>query len=379
MFPTLLLLAICDLLLATCYLLPAPLRMIIQTTTYARAGLIGNPSDGYFGKTISFSIRNFSARITLYESPELEIKLHKNDLLMFKSMHHLVEDIRFSGYYGGIRLIKAAIKKFYEYCQEENIDLEEKNFTILYDSNVPLRIGLAGSSAIITSIMKALMHFYGVEIDKPILANLILSVETDELGISAGLQDRVIQVYENIVYMDFNRQYMEEYGYGYYEYLEPEVLPNLYVAYSDDLSEGTEVFHNNIRQRYEDGDRQVHEAMEEFAEITTQFRDAFLAADIPTMNELINRNFNLRASIYQLSKRNWDLINCARNVGASSKFCGSGGAIIGIYTDEEMYHRLEIEFKKIRTCLIKPIIFEEKEGIEEIGEEGEEREGGEEQ
>ena len=333
--------------------------MIIRTTTYARAGLIGNPSDGYFGRTISFSVRNFSARITLYESPELEIKLHTNDRLMFRSMQHLVDDIKFSGYYGGIRLIKAAIKKFYEYCLEYEIDLEDANFTILYDSNVPLRVGLAGSSAIITSVMKALMQFYGVEIDKPILANLILSVEVDELGISAGLQDRVIQVYENIVYMDFDRQYMEEYGYGMYESLEPEILPNFYIAYSDDLSEGTEVFHNNIRQRYDNGDRQVHEAMQEFAEITNQFRDALLAGDVTVMNMLINRNFNLRASLYKLSKRNWDLINCARNVGASSKFCGSGGAIVGIYEDENMYQRLEQEMKNIQARVITPIIFEE--------------------
>ncbi len=333
--------------------------MIIRTITYARAGLIGNPSDGYFGRTISFSVRNFSAKITLYESPDLEIKLHTNDRMMFRSMQHLVDDIKFSGYYGGIRLIKAAIKKFYECCLEHERELEQKNFTILYDSNVPLRVGLAGSSAIITSIMKALMQFYEVEIEKPVLANLILSVEVDELGISAGLQDRVIQVYENMVYMDFDRQYMEEYGYGVYEYLEPEVLPNFYIAYSDDLSEGTEVFHNNIRQRYDNGDRQVHEAMQEFAEITNQFRDALLANDIPTMNMLINRNFNLRASIYKLSKRNWDLINCARNIGASSKFCGSGGAIVGIYENENMYHRLELEMKNIRARVIKPIIFEE--------------------
>jgi glucuronokinase len=346
--------------------------MIINTCAYARAGLIGNPSDGYFGKTISFSIRNFSARITLYESPELEIKLHTNDLLMFRSMRHLVEDIRFSGYYGGLRLIKAAIKKFYEYCHDRHILLEETNFTISYDSNVPLRVGLAGSSAIITAVIKALMQFYTVEIEQPVLANLILSVETEELGINAGLQDRVIQVYEDIVYMDFNRQYMEEYGHGYYESLHPEVLPNFYVAYSDDLSEGTEVFHNNIRQRYEDGDRQVHEAMYEFAEITTLFRDVFLAADIPKMHELINRNFNLRASLYQISKRNWELINCARNVGASSKFSGSGGAIVGIYDDENMYRRLELELKKIRACLIQPIIF-----CADPIDEGEEREGGE--
>lgn len=346
--------------------------MLVNTKAFARAGLIGNPSDGYFGKTISFSIRNFNARITLYESPELEIKLHNNDLLMFRSIRHLVEDIKFSGYYGGIRLIKAAIKKFYEYCYQEQIPLESKNFTISYDSNIPLRVGLAGSSAIITAITTALMQFYHVDIANPILANLILSVETEELGISAGLQDRVIQVYEDIVYMDFDRQYMEEYGYGYYEDLHPDILPNFYVAYSEDLSEGTEIFHNNIRQRYEDGDRQVHEAMGEFAEITTLFRDAFMDGDILKMHELINQNFNLRASIYQISKRNWDLINCARNVGASAKFSGSGGAIVGIYADEEMYQRLEIELKKIRARLIQPIIFDDTPQEEEREEGGEE-------
>lgn len=331
--------------------------MIIRTTTYARAGLIGNPSDGYFGKTIAFSVRNFSARITLYESPELEIKLHTNDRLIFQSMQHLVEDILFSGYYGGIRLIKAAIKKFYEHCHAAHIRLKARNFTILYDSNIPLRVGLAGSSAIITSVMRALMEFYEVEIAKPVLANLILSVETEELGINAGLQDRVAQVYEEMVYMDFNRQQMEEYGYGKYEYLRPTSLPNFYIAYSEDLSEGTEVFHNNIRQRYDNGDRQVHEAMEEFGNITSRFRDALMTGNLAAMNDLINRNFNLRAAIYQLSKRNWDLINCARNVGASSKFCGSGGAIVGIYEDETMYQYLESEFRKINARLIKPIIF----------------------
>jgi glucuronokinase len=204
-----------------------------------------------------------------------------------------------------------------------------------------------------------LMQFYRVEIPKPVLANLILSVEAKELGISAGLQDRVIQVYEGIVYMDFNRQHMEEYGYGHYEPLQPPMLPNFYVAYSEDLSEGTEVFHNNIRQRYDSGDKKVHDAMREWGEITDAFRAAWLAGDLATMNELINRNFNLRASIYQISKRNWDLINCARNVGASSKFCGSGGAIVGIYENEKMYLRLETELKKLRANTIKPSIFDQ--------------------
>ena len=53
-----------------------------------------------------------------------------------------------------------------------------------------------------------------------------------------------------------------------------------------------------------------------------------------------------------------EIINCARNLGASSKFCGSGGAIVGIYKDENMYQRLELEMKTLRARVIKPIIFE---------------------
>ena len=45
--------------------------MIIEQRAYARAGLLGNPSDGYYGKTISITVKNFGAHITLYESPEL--------------------------------------------------------------------------------------------------------------------------------------------------------------------------------------------------------------------------------------------------------------------------------------------------------------------
>ncbi len=334
--------------------------MIITQDTYARAGIIGNPSDGYFGRTISCSVRNFKATVTLYESPLLEIKLHKNDRLAFNSMDDLVNDIKFSGYYGGIRLIKAAIKIFFEYSEKNNIKLEKKNFTISYDSNIPLRVGLAGSSAIVTSTIKALLRFYNVEIPKPELANLILSVEKDELKIGAGLQDRVIQVYEGLVYMDFNREQMEDYGYGIYEELKPKQLPNFYIAYSEDLSEGTEVLHNNIRERYDNGEKAVVEAMKGFADLAYRFKDALLNYDLAAMHSLINQNFDLRASICKISKGNWALINCARNLKASAKFCGSGGAIIGIYKDEKHFDVLSDAFKRLNASIIKPIIFEEK-------------------
>ena len=107
------------------------------------------------------------------------------------------------------------------------------------------------------------MSFYGITILPHILANLVLSVETEELGIPAGLQDRVIQAYEGCVYMDFDREHMEKHGFGRYEPLDPTLLPRCYVAYTTRLSEGTEVFHNDIRSRFRRNDPEVVDAMAE--------------------------------------------------------------------------------------------------------------------
>ena len=60
--------------------------MIIRTRAYARAGLIGNPSDGYFGKTISIICRNYAAEVCCYESPRLVIMPRGRDLLEFESI-----------------------------------------------------------------------------------------------------------------------------------------------------------------------------------------------------------------------------------------------------------------------------------------------------
>ena len=130
-----------------------PLRfaLIIRSRSYARAGLIGNPSDGYHGKTISFIIRNFEAEVVLYESPELEILPSGRDHSVFAGMRQLAEDVGLFGYYGGIRLLKATVKRFYDHCAENGIELDEKNFTIRYTSNIPEHVGMAGSSAIFRS------------------------------------------------------------------------------------------------------------------------------------------------------------------------------------------------------------------------------------
>ena len=328
--------------------------MIIRTEAYPRVGLMGNPSDGYYGKTISFAFSNFRALVELYETPELEILPAAKDQSRFEGIASLVRDVEHHGYYGGIRLLKATVKRFYDYCRDNHIKLHDKNFTIRYDSNIPHGVGLAGSSAIITACLRALMSFYGVSIPRHTQANLVLSAEMDELHIAAGLQDRVVQVYEGLVYMDFSQAIMDRQGYGAYESLPVRLLGRLYVAYQDDSSEPTEVFHNAIRTRFEAGERQVVAAMTYWASLAVKAKRCLLADDRAGLGRLIDANFDRRRRIYRLSEANIRMVETARSAGASAKFTGSGGAIVGTYEDEAMFRALKAALRKQRVKVLKP-------------------------
>lgn len=333
--------------------------MIIRARAYPRAGLVGNPSDGYHGKTIAFVFRNFAAEVVLYESPEVEILPNLRDHSSFESIQALAADVGKFGYYGGIRLLKATVKRFHDHCRESGIELHDRNFTLRYSSNIPSQVGLAGSSAIITACMRALMGFYQVNVQGPVLANVVLSVETHELGIPAGLQDRVAQVYEGLVFMDFDKMVMARQGWGHYEPLDPKVLPPLYIAYRADLAEGTEVLHSDLRERYNRGDADVLDAIGAWADLAERVRDLLRRNEGRAIGPLLDENFNIRRKVCKISEGNLKMVEAARAAGASAKFTGSGGAIVGMYEDEAMYRRLEEKLGLLGVRVLKPVILPE--------------------
>ncbi|MDR2761868.1 MAG: hypothetical protein LBB88_04650 [Planctomycetaceae bacterium] len=323
---------------------------IIRCHAYARAGLIGNPSDAYNGKTISIIVKNFRSQVTLYEWDRIEIVPSPSDESVFGSIREMTQDVKLHGYYGGIRLVKAAIYGFAIYCKSRGIRLHDRNFSIRYDTTIPRQVGMAGSSAIVVATLRALMNFYEVVISKQVLPSLVLSIEREQLNITAGLQDRVAQVYEGCVYMDFakeSEQIEEGFIGGCYEELPLSLLPSFYVSYSTDFGEPTEVFHNNLRFRYDNGELQVVEAMSRFAEITVEAKKAILNQDVDKLNSLINQNFDLRRSICQLPPEHILMVETARSCGVSAKFAGSGGAIVGICPDKNTFQKLNEKMESI--------------------------------
>src|SRR5258708_36358775 len=109
---------------------------MIETYAYARAGLLGNPSDGYYGKTLAYVVRNFRARVLLYPSARLELKPGKADMPVFESLQDLHASTRWRGYYGGIRIIQALVGRVLDYCSQAGNPIEARNFTLEDETTV---------------------------------------------------------------------------------------------------------------------------------------------------------------------------------------------------------------------------------------------------
>jgi galactokinase/mevalonate kinase-like predicted kinase len=193
------------------------------------------------------------------------------------------------------------------------------------------------------------------------LASLALSVEVLELGIHAGLMDRVAQVSGGLVAMDFSKDVMEaetgqatlEFGKqnpgevamqrGRYERLPLSVLPSkgsgLLLAYARDPSD-SEKIHANVKERWVNGDMEVLEAAKSWAGFVDEALEVLRtqpSSPAPSQYlperfcQLVDENLNLRFKVYGeqcLGWKNIRMIEIARAHSASGKFCGSGGAIV---------------------------------------------------
>src|SRR5262245_39826928 len=265
-----------------------PMR-ISSARAFARAALLGNPSDGYGGRTISFAFTNFEAGVVVYEWPRLEILPGTSDQVSFANLHELVEDVEANGYYGGLRLVKAALKRFADWCAERSVRAD-RTFSIRYQSSIPRGVGLGGSSAIVTAVLRGLLDFHEVDLPLEELPALALSVETEELGIAAGLQDRVAQAYQGLTYMDFGPEASVGPAGGSYEPLDPGLLPPLAIAFAPAAGQPSHEAHRAVRERFLAGDQAVRQTMAEIAELAELGRAALLEREDDQLGALMQRN-----------------------------------------------------------------------------------------
>jgi glucuronokinase len=79
-----------------------------------------------------------------------------------------------------------------------------------------------------------------------------------------------------------------------------------------------------------------------------------VAHDHKALSALMDANFDKRAELYQLSEGNLRMVRVARECGASAKFSGSGGAIVGVCPDDATFARLQENLGRLGVKVLRP-------------------------
>jgi glucuronokinase len=96
--------------------------------------------------------------------------------------------------------------------------------------------------------------------------------------------------------------------------------------------------------------------MRHFAGLAARGREALLAGDRARLAALINENFDTRRRIYTLPAWQIEMVEAARQCGASAKFAGSGGAIIGTYEGEPMLAAVTARLAALGSRTVRPLV-----------------------
>lgn len=295
---------------------------IARAQVPARAALAGNPSDGYGGAVLAVAVANFRAEAVAYEWPTLEILPAPEDAVAFAGLAELAGDVDRHGYYGGLRIAKAALRQLHAVLGPA---YDGSTFTLRYGTSIPRGVGLGGSSAIAIAVLRAAAELLGVELGPERTARLALSAEVEELGIEAGLQDRIAEAYGGVTYMSFGA--------------EPEFTPleadppPLWLAWLPESAEPSGVVHQGLRARHGAGEPAVLRSMAELAGIARGAREAVEAADPAALADAMDATLEARASILELDPRHLAMAAIGNDHGSGVNFAGSGGAVVGCPRD----------------------------------------------
>ncbi len=297
-------------------------------------GLLGNPSDGYGGRTLALAIADLGATVSVIEDDAVRISGPRPDPFEFESVAEFSGFVDRYGYGTGEQLLAATLRTFVDLASSQGWALPS-GVDISYNTRIPRGVGLAGSSALVIALLRCLLDLCEQTLDSELLPSLALSVEVDQLGISAGLQDRVVQSLGGLVAMDFGSFTTDARTgllRGGYEALDPAGLPTLFVAYSLEAAEPSSQYHAVLRQRYDRGEPLTIAGLQELAGLVARGKAA-LRWGGAGFGDLLVRNMELRSSLAPVSDNQLALVDLANEFGLPSTFTGSGGAIVGVYED----------------------------------------------
>jgi len=298
-------------------------RLVV--TAPARANLIGNPSDLYGGAVLGCAVP-CRARVEIGAAERLEIATDGAVLVIASPGDLRLQGDRFD-------IARAALAAQPALPQAH----------IAYDSEIPFGSGLAGSTALLAALLRALAAWRGESPSPYELAERSRQTERELLGVECGWVDHYLCSFGGLRYVDLRAKdgakAVPGEPFATVEDLAPHVTQLPFVLAFTGVSHHSGSVHAPIRARWQRGEREVVRAYERVAAIAREGKTAVLRADWWRFGALMNENHAIQRSLGGSGDSNERLIAAALGAGAQgAKLAGAGGGgtIVALWTHREV-------------------------------------------
>jgi mevalonate kinase len=271
---------------------PREARRIVCSAP-ARANLIGNPSDQYGGCTLAVSL-----------PPRAWVALESG-----RAEH--AEDLP-----GIARAVLA------------HLGIAEPGFRVRLASEIPRQSGIAGSTALVVALLRAVLTWRGETLAPHALAELARAVEHESLGVQCGYVDQYLCTFGGLRHVDLRGKRFDGAGgpFATVEDLAPHVPALPFVVAYTGVPHSSDAVHRPIRERWLAGEPAVVAAYERVAELGVLGKSALQRGDWAALGAFMNENHGIQRELGGSGAANEALIGAALEAGAlGAKLAGAGG------------------------------------------------------
>jgi galactokinase/mevalonate kinase-like predicted kinase len=319
---------------------------MIRASAPGRAGIIGNPTDGYGGTVISTSLaERASARISPADETVLTVCGASERISG-------AGDLRLTSGYTDVA--KAVLTTF-------DMALQGRGFHLEAETEIPMRAGLAGSTAMLVAILGVVLRWLEVSLNRWEIAEAARSIEFEVMNVTCGFQDQYMAAFGGLNCMDFRgKEPGREAPDPIFATIEPlaSSVPELPMLLANTgVQHHSGSHHKPLRQRWLEGDRAVIQGYERLQVLAREGKKALLRADWECLGAMMNEQHAIQRELGGSGEANECLIRTALATGAwGAKLAGAGGGgtIALLHPEPEEAAQQLIEAGAARVLTIRP-------------------------
>ena len=290
--------------------------MTATASVPARVNLAGNPSDGYGGAVLSTVLPQLTASVKATVSHTLTVSGPERT---WRSLADLRADAERYGHEGGDRLVTAALVTLDRLVPPHH---RRPPLHLEWSTTIPRSVGLGGSSALVIATMRAALGCWGLEVPAHELAEAALVAETEELGIPAGLADRVAQVWGTTVLTDLRG------AAPTITRVPVQGAPTVLLAWDGSSAAPSGRYHGELRARFAADEPGLTEAMAALAGLADDAARALAEGDRAGFAAAVDGSLRVRSALGSVPAAAMAPVEALRAAGSAVNFAGSGGALV---------------------------------------------------